>query len=34
MQFGTEAGVFSVSLALNPDEGLGANVHVGMLLGL
>lgn len=34
MQFGTEAGVFSVSLALNPDEGFGANVHVGMLLGL
>ncbi len=34
MQFGTEAGHFTVSLALNPSEGLGTKVHVGISLGL
>lgn len=34
MQFGTNAGVFTLSLALNPDEGLSSKVHVGMTLGL
>lgn len=34
LQFASEAGIFSVSLALNPDEGLGAKVHVGISLGL
>ncbi len=34
MVFGTAAGLFSVSLALNPDEGLGSKVHLGISLGL
>jgi outer membrane protein assembly factor BamA len=34
IQFGTNAGLFSLSLALNPDEGLGSKIHIGMTLGL
>ncbi|MEM6335986.1 MAG: POTRA domain-containing protein [Bacteroidota bacterium] len=34
MQFGTGAGLFTLSLAFNPDEGLGSKVHAGLSLGL
>ncbi len=34
IRFGTNAGLFSVSLALNPEDGLGTKVHVGISLGL
>ncbi len=34
IQFGTNAGLFTLSLALNADEGLSSKVHVGMTLGL
>jgi outer membrane protein assembly factor BamA len=34
LQMTTQAGLFTMSLALNRDEGLEAKVHVGMTLGL
>lgn len=34
LQLWTEAGLFTISLGFNPDDGLEAKVHVGMTLGL